>query len=291
MTIDRNVAEIVTGNGGLEKVRVSGPHAQGEIYLHGAHVTSWKPEGQQEVLWMGGNGWWVDGKPIRGGVPICFPWFGPKKDAPEAPVHGTARLEAWSLESVQLEGDAVTVALSLKSDALLKKWFAADVELRFRASFGPKLTVQLETANTGNSAFSIEEALHTYFAVGDVRQVQVNGLTGCHYLDKIDGAREKTQEGAILITQETERVYTNTPDEVEIDDPVLKRRIRVSKQNSLDTVVWNPWVAKSKAMPDFVDDEWPGMICIETCNVLKDSIRIEPGQRHTMSAVFEVAGF
>jgi glucose-6-phosphate 1-epimerase len=282
------VAEVVTGNGGLSKIRVTTAKAEGEIYLLGAHVAAWKPAGAQDVLWLSEKGLWQDGKPIRGGVPLCFPWFGPKKDDGQAPGHGFARIREWQLESITQEDGAVTVGLSTKSDASTKAWWPAEFELRYQVTFGAKLVLRLEIANTGDSVLRAEEAFHTYFGVGDVRQARVNGLDGVQYIDRIDGAKEKTQQGGIAITGETDRLYLNTTGAAEIEDPVLGRRIRVSKKGSAETVVWNPWIAKAKAMPDFGDEEWPGMICLETCNVAKP-VELAPGQRHAMTAIVEVA--
>lgn len=282
------IAEVVAGNGGLSKVRVTTAEAEGEIYLLGAHLAAWKPAGSQSVLWLSEKSCWLDGKPIRGGVPLCFPWFGPKKDDPQAPGHGFARITEWHLESITQDDGAVTVSLSTKSDASTKTWCASDFELRYQVTFGAKLVMRLEVTNTGDSMLRAEEAFHTYFSVGDVRQVSVHGLEGVHYIDRIDGAKEKTQEGAITITGETDRLYLNTTAAAEIEDPVLRRRVRVSKENSAETVVWNPWIAKSKAMPDFGDEEWPGMICVETCNVA-NPVELAPGQQHVMTAIIEVA--
>ena len=286
--LDPKLGKIVAGNGGLPKLQITAPHATGEIYLHGAHVSSWKPAGHDELLWLSRDGWWEEGKPIRGGVPICFPWFGAKKDTPGAPGHGFARLRKWDLLSVEPEADGVRVTLGLKNDAAGKAWFSGDFELRYRVTFGSKLTMQLEVLNAGASEFAVEEALHTYFTVGDVRQVTVAGLENERFLDKVDGAKEKTQEGPIHIAAETDRVYFTNRRTATIEDPVLHRRILIHKENSADTVVWNPWIAKAKAMPDFGDDEWPGMICVETCNVMKNAITLQPHQQHTMASVIEV---
>jgi glucose-6-phosphate 1-epimerase len=281
------VAEIQTGNGGLPKVRITTAEAVGEIYLLGAHLAAWKPANSQDVIWLSEKSWWQAGKSIRGGVPLCFPWFGPKKDDPQAPGHGFARIRQWQLDSIAQEDRAVTVNLFTKSDASTKAWWPADFELRYQVTFGAKLVLRLELTNTGESMLRAEEAFHTYFCVGDVRHARVNGLDGVRYIDRIDGAKEKKQEGAITIMGETDRLYLNATGTAEIEDPVLRRRIRVSKQGSAETVVWNPWITKSKAMPDFGDEEWPGMICLETCNVA-NPVELAPGQRHTMTATIEV---
>jgi glucose-6-phosphate 1-epimerase len=280
------VAEIVPGQGGLPKVRVVTAEASGEIYLHGAQVTSWKPAGRQDVLWLSQKSMWQDGQPIRGGVPICFPWFGPNRNDALAPSHGLARLNNWSLDSIEQCDGAVNVTCSSTSDDRSRQWVPGDCELRFRASFGSKLVMGLELLNTGTTPLQVEEALHTYYSVGDVRQVRVQGLDGSRYLDRLKG-QVNVQRGTGAITAETEWLFSGAQ-AVEIDDPVLRRRIRISSQNSAQALIWNPWIDKARRMPDFGDDEWPRMLCVETCNVLSDAITVAPGQRHAMTAIVEV---
>src|SRR6266700_1338059 len=130
------VAQVVEGNGGLAKVRISCPEATGEMYLHGAHVTSWKPSGADEVLFVSSQSRWEDGSAIRGGVPICFPWFGGKADDPKAPAHGFVRTKAWQLEPIAKAGGAVTVSMFTESDESTKKWWPADFRLVHRVTFG-----------------------------------------------------------------------------------------------------------------------------------------------------------
>ncbi len=280
------IAEVLSGRGGLPMVQVQTPAARGAVYLQGGHVAAWKPAGLEEVLWLSEKSHWEAGKPIRGGVPICFPWFGPR---PEAPAHGTARLRAWDLESIRQEAAGVTVCLRLQDDEASRGFWPHAFLLRQRVTFGAELTMALELTNTGTASLTAEEALHTYFAVGDVRQVRIRGLSGVDYLDKTDHARPKRQEGAITITAETDRVYLNTVGAVTVEDPVKRRRIVVSKEHSRGTVVWNPWIAKAKAMPDFGDEEWPGMLCVETCNVAAHGVTLAQGQTHVMTARIAVA--
>ena len=143
------IARVVEGNGGLTKVTITTPAAAGEMYLHGAHVTSWQPLDGDEVLFVSSQSRWEEGHAIRGGVPICFPWFANKADDPSAPAHGFVRSKAWRLESIVRNGDAVTIAMSTQSDAGTKKWWPADFHLLHRATFGSKLELDLVLTNTG----------------------------------------------------------------------------------------------------------------------------------------------
>ena len=256
------IARVLAGNGGLPKVRINSPQVVGEMYLHGAHVTSWKPAGADEALFVSSQSRWEDGHAIRGGVPVCFPWFGDKSDDRKAPAHGFVRTKAWQLESIVQVGDAAAVSMFTESNESTRRWWPADFRLVHRATFGSELSLELVVTNTGTTSLRFEEALHTYHRAGDIEKARVQGLDGVHYLDKTDRNQKKTQHGEIVIASETDRVYLNIQEAVELEDPVLRRRTRVTKQNSRTTVVWNPWVQKARALSDLGGDEWTQMICI-----------------------------
>ena len=281
--------QLVEGNGGLPKVRITSGEAAGEIYLHGAHVTSWTPAGGEEALFVSSQSHWEDGRAIRGGVPICFPWFGGKPDDPKAPAHGFVRTKAWELESISQTGDAVTVALFTESDESTRKWWTGDFRLVHRATFGEELSLELVVTNTGKTPLRFEEALHAYLRVGNIENARVRGLDSVHYIDKTDSNRRKLQQGEIVIAAETDRVYLDTSGAIELDDPVLRRRILVTKEHSRTTVVWNPWIEKARAFPDLAADEWKEMICVETSNVSEFAVDLAPGERHVMKALIRIA--
>ncbi len=283
------IARIVEGNGGLPKVSVGSPEAAGEMYLHGAHVTSWKPAGGEEVLFLSSRARWEDGRAIRGGVPVCFPWFGDKADDPKAPAHGFVRLKTWQLESIARAGSTVTVSMFTESDENTQKWWPAEFRLVHRATFARELSLELEMTNTGRTPLCFEEALHAYHRVGSIEAARVRGLDTVHYLDKTDSDREKVQQGAIVVDSETDRVYLDTTDAIELEDPALHRRTLVSKQNSRTTTVWNPWVRKAHALSDLGDSEWREFICIETCNAGDFAVALGPGRQYTMKAVVRVS--
>jgi glucose-6-phosphate 1-epimerase len=283
------IAQIIEGNGGLPKVRITSPEVAGEMYLHGAHLTSWKPVGGAEVLFLSSQSRWEHGRAIRGGVPICFPWFGGKADDPTAPAHGFVRTKSWQLESIAQAAGAVTVSMFTESDEGTQRWWPAEFRLVHRATFGRELSLELEVTNTGKTSLRFEEALHTYYRVGNVEKVRVRGLDTVHYFDKTDSNRKKMQHGEIVIVSETDRVYQNTGDAIELEDPALRRRTRIRKENSRTTVVWNPWVQKAQALSDFADDEWMQMICLEASNVSDLAVDLSPGQQHKMKVLVRVA--
>jgi glucose-6-phosphate 1-epimerase len=285
------IAQIVQGNGGLRKIRVTSAKAAGEIYLLGANVTSWKPAGREEVLFVSSRSQWEEGRAIRGGVPICFPWFRGKADDPKAPAHGFVRTKAWQLESIAHAGDGVRVSMFTESNEDTKRWWPAEFRLVYRATFDSELSLELEVTNMGETSLHFEEALHSYFRVGNIEKARVRGLDTLRYSDNTDSNREKTQQGEIAIVSETDRVYLNASDAIELDDPILERRTRVAKENSRTTVVWNPWAEKAQAFSDLGDDEWMRMICIETSNVTNYSLALAPGQKHKMTALVRVEDF
>lgn len=282
-------AKVEAGPGGLERLALHAAGAEALVYLHGAHVAHYRPRGSEPVLWVSRESRYESGKPIRGGVPVCFPWFGPKAGAPDAPLHGFARTRPWTLRSVARDaGGALRASLELVSDASTRAFFPHDLRVSLEVVVGAALGLTLTVRNEGPSPFTYEEALHSYFAVADVRAVRIRGLEGTGFVDKTAaGARRPAEEAEVAIAGETDRVYTGTTATVSIEDPGLARRIRVAKAGSRTTVVWNPWIAKAKAMPDFGDDEWPGMVCVETANAQDDAVTVGPGDFHATSVTIE----
>lgn len=278
------------GRGGLRRLEIETPSATAEIYLQGAHITQFQPRGHKPVLFMSAKSSFEAGKPIRGGVPICFPWFGPRTDGLPGAIHGFARLAEWRLSDVG-EGSDGSVEICFEftpGDANRREWNHA-VTLRYCVAIGVALRTTLEVVNTGNKPVHYEEALHTYLAVSDVRNVGIEGLEGAMCQDRIVPENSGLQKaGPIRITAETDRIYNDTRATCIVTDPGFGRRLSVAKTGSDATVLWNPWIAKAKAMPDFGDDEWPGMLCIETCNVRSNSVTLPPGQSHAMTATVSV---
>jgi len=283
------LAQVVTGNGGLPKVRVTTGQCTGEVYLHGAHVTSWKPVGAEEVFFLSRNSRWQGGSAIRGGVPICFPWFGDKADDPKAPAHGFVRTREWEIEAVVQSGKAITVSMFTASDESSQAWAPGSFRAVYRATFGAELDLELAVINTGARPLRFEEALHAYYDVGDVTQARIAGLDSVEYLDKTDAFRAKQQRGDVTISAETDRVYLNTEAALELRDPVLRRRIHVGKENSRTTVIWNPWVQKGQALSDLGADQWRRMVCIEVSNVGAFAVQLAPGEAHRMATTIQIA--
>jgi glucose-6-phosphate 1-epimerase len=282
------VVEVVSGNGGLPKIRVTAPWGSADIYLQGAQVTSWQPANAEEVLFLSGHSHWQDGRAIRGGIPICFPWFRSKGDEPAAPAHGFARTKEWRLESVKAEEESVAVIFSTENDESTHRWWPHAFRLVHIISVGRSLRLQLIVANTGQNPFRFEEALHSYFRVSRVDNVRIRGLDQATYLDNIDGNREKTQSGDLIFTAKTDNAYINIRSAAELTDQTWRRSIQTEKENSATTVVWNPWQEGAASLTDLGDDEWRQFACVEASNILSSAIFLAPGQEHRMQATIRV---
>ncbi|MGV8967510.1 MAG: D-hexose-6-phosphate mutarotase [Cellulomonas sp.] len=280
--------QVGPGEGGLTVVRVHGRAGSADIYLHGAHVTRWAPEGAAPVLWMSASSRFVPESPLRGGVPICFPWFGAHATDATAPAHGFARLTDWELVGAHEDADDVVVTFRLADSAATRaSAWPHRFEARYTVTVGARLTLRLKVTNLDAGDVTFEEALHTYLRVQDIGRVLVRGLEGAAFLDRLGGPDPVPGEaGPVRFTAETDRIYLDNRATVSVlDAGPAPRTVTIAKAGSGTTVVWNPWAGKAAAMADFDDDEWTSMVCVETCNVRGTAVRLAPGQSHTLTAV------
>lgn len=269
------------GQGELPMLEVTTPWSTAEIYLHGAQVTRFNKKDEPPLLFLSQCSRFVEGQPIRGGVPVIFPWFGQREGLGQ---HGFARLKTWDLKEFTPAPDgSVSVRFRLPEcpEAAGFPPFTAD----YIVTVNQSLTLQLLIANQSkDSEFTFENCLHSYFEVGDIAAVSVSGLKGQNYLDWVAKCLEETElSDALRIASEVDRVYQNSTGAVEILDPRLSRKIRIEKQGSASTVVWNPWITKSRHMPDFGDKEYQRMLCVESGNVGAHSITLPPGAVSTLT--------
>lgn len=270
MTEGRNVPGVtVRPWRGLPAVELVNPAGRAVVTLAGAHVAEYAPAGQEEVLFMSARSEFASGKAIRGGVPVCFPWFGAPPEG-RSGSHGWARISDWEL----LEADAGQAVFGLIREGY---------RLRYTVTPGAKLEMRLEVENLSDRKATFSGALHTYLRVGDAERVEVAGLEGVTYRDALTGER-RIQSGPVIIDREVDRAYLSDA-EVMVLDPVLARRIVIAKSGSGTTMVWNPWIAKSRRMPDFGDDEYRDMLCIEAALVpaVGDQRTLAPGERAALS--------
>lgn len=274
--------------GGPTLAEIDNAFGKATIALEGGQILTWAPKGQEPVVWLSPEAHYVPGKSLRGGVPVCWPWFGPNDQDAALPAHGFARNKPWNVAASERLADGATrLTLQLVQDEETARLWPHQAELKLIVTVGAALRIELSTRNLGAEPFAITEALHTYFQVSDIGAVSVSGLEGCGYLDKVAGGR-KTQDGSVKISGEVDRVYPNTTVECVIHDAGYKRRIRVAKTGSRSTVVWNPWEEKGAKFGDMGPDGYRRMLCVETANALEDAVTVPAGETRVLMAEYAV---
>jgi glucose-6-phosphate 1-epimerase len=267
--------QFVTSPGGLVLAQLEHQGATAVVALQGGHVLRYVPAGARPVLWLSRMAYDAPGKAIRGGVPVCWPWFGPHPDNPALPQHGFVRTALWRV----LETGVGSLRLGLHENAQTMQLWPYRWSLDLLVTLGDGLEIALTMRNTGDTEWSCTGALHSYFAVSDASTISISGLEQCVYHDKVTGA-EAVQPGLVTISGEVDRVYRDTTATCVIDDPGWQRQIVIQKAGSRSTVVWNPWQEKAARMADFGDDEYMAMVCVETANAGDDIVRLAPGEGH-----------
>jgi len=251
----------------------------------GAQVLEWTPTGRNPVLWVSPLAVFGPGIAVRGGVPVVFPWFGGGPSGHRSPSHGFARTAAWRRTSV-VNDVATSGRLEVRHELDASRQDSDPFGAELVAVFTPReVEVSLVVTNTGDADFSYEEALHTYLAVSDVARISLEGLDGCGYVDKVNGG-DQVQAGPVRFTGEVDRLYDHTGDVV-VDDPDWSRRIRVSKEGSAITVVWNPGAARGASMSD-VAQHWAGFVCVEAANTGDRMVTIPSGGTHTLAQTLQL---
>ena len=277
---------------GLTRAEITTPDAHATLYLQGAHITHWQPADQAPVLFLSRKTDLTPGKPIRGGVPIAFPWFATdskpdRHDGKPGPSHGFARIQPWSVAFAALSGGDLHLTLTLGPTQMSRDLGFDHFRLAYQITVGRSLSMQLTVANDAETPLVFEEALHTYFAVADVHEVSLTGLESTPFIDKTDAMREKPAAHVQLtFTGVTDRVYPNTAATCVIRDQLAQRSITNTKTHSETTVVFNPW----RELPDLGPDEWHEMLCVETVNAGANAITLLPKSAHTMQAKITVGG-
>ncbi len=271
----------------LSVVRLQSQLGSVSIALNGAHVLEYSDASGAALLWLSEKANLENGKPIRGGVPICWPWFGPHPEDSEKPAHGFARVSQWELIDIKDERSdgGLAAELRLTDSEFSRSLWPYPFELRFRVSLLlGALGFELTTHNTGERAFQICEALHTYFGVRSIHSTSVDGLDGVPYLDQLESMERKDQKGTIQFDREVDRIYLDPPTKAWVDGSRSGKRIEIESRGSQSAVVWNPWIDKAKRMADFGDEEYLEMLCYETANAGPHVISVEPGEQHTIGA-------
>ena len=278
------------GKGNIPVVEIKNDQASAAISLQGAHILSWVPAGEDDVIWLSDDAKFAAGKSVRGGVPICWPWFGAHENNTDYPAHGFARTVLWQVtktESISSDETQITFQLdTCQLDKSLQQMWPLPTVAEYRITIAKTLTMELTTYNHSDQLITIGQALHTYFKVDDVSCTSVLGLEGKDYLDKTKDFKRKTQIGPVTFNAEVDRVYLSTADDLVINDN--KRKIVIKKQGSQSTVVWNPWEKVAKKMGDLGENGYLKMLCVESANAMEDTVDIDAGGSHSLRVTYEL---
>jgi glucose-6-phosphate 1-epimerase len=271
---------------GLPVAEITTPLASARVALQGGQLLAWQPAEHAPVIWTSKAAVFEPGKGVRGGVPVCWPWFGALAGQG---AHGFVRTRMWQMRESRLDatGQAV-LRLGIKDDASTRAIWDQAFDLELVVTVGQTLSLALITRNTGTIPMLITQALHTYFCTGDITHTKVRGLDGCAYLDKVHDSATRLQSGVVRFEGETDRVYIDTTADCLIDDMAGNRAIRVAKQGSSSTVVWNPWSEREKAFADMAPGEYQQMLCVETCNAGPDQVVVQPGQAQVLATTISI---
>jgi glucose-6-phosphate 1-epimerase len=282
--------KFVEGKGGLPLIEIDNGKAAATISVYAGQVLSYRPANEPiDLLFLSGKAYYADGKAIKGGVPVCWPWFGPDPEGRGRPGHGFVRNRMWSVRGTEAMNDGSTrVRLGLSATDETRAIWPQSFALTLEITIGDTLGLAMTTNNSGDQPFSITQAFHTYFLVGDIDSVRVLGLENTRYIDKVDNSAGKTQTGAVAITQEVDRIYLDVPTELVLDDAALRRRIHITSGGSRTAVVWNPWAKISAEMADLEDDDYKRLLCIETTNAANDVIVVAPGDACQLAALYRM---
>ena len=278
--------QIVEGKGGFPVIEIKNEYAKATISLYAGQVLSFQPVNQaQDMMFLSSQAYYAQGKAMKGGVPICWPWFGPDPEDKGRASHGFVRNRMWGMREIESTQDGSTVVVMglVDTPETRKIWdFAFDMAIAI--TVGSSLTIELTTRNTGDKPFEVTQALHTYFRIGDIAQVQVLNLEDTSYLDKVDGGKNKTQTGVVSFDSECDRIYLDVPSQLVIDDMALGRKIKITAANSNTAIVWNPWAKISANMADLGDLGYQKFVCVETANAANEIIKIAPGNDYNLTA-------
>ena len=281
-------AKLNIGKGGLPKLDISTDFSEAEIYLHGAHVTHFQKSDEEPVLFLSEQSVFEPGKAIRGGVPVIFPWFGAREGSPS---HGFARNSDWDLAGArQLDDGRIRIAFRLPKTAFTQKHWDG-FECEYVVKVGEDLQLELNIwGNSTEHGIEFESCLHSYFAVSHIDNVSVAGLKYTNFIDQLDDNAEKFEkDDAIRFDAELDRIYTDSLADIQIIDEGLNRRILIEKRGSASTVVWNPWIAKARRLPDLADEEYERFLCVESGNIGPNKLSVRPGETATLNVTLGTA--
>jgi len=284
-----DVLSFALGKGDMPVAHISNDLGSASIALQGAHILSFQPKGENGLIWMSEDATFAPKKSLRGGVPVCWPWFGPHETDTSLPAHGYARTVSWKPVTSKILDDGSTyICFELDHATVDKRLQVHALTVQLHITVGSSLRLELETKNCGDTPYLLSEAMHTYFKVGDIREISINGLNGCEYLDKTDNFSRKQQQGDVAIAAETDRVYLNTGSCVRIHDLKLQRTIVIESEHSQSVIVWNPWIETAAKMGDLGQEGYLNMLCVETANAVDNTVTLPAGETHRMCCTYSL---
>lgn len=283
--------EFVEGPGNHILIHIKNEYANAIISTYAGQILSYRPVSQNsDMLFLSEAAYFRDGKAIKGGTPVCWPWFGADPENKGRAAHGFVRNRQWQVTGTQTLDDGSTrIVLGIDSNNETLAIWPHAFELSIQFTLGASLEISLATTNRDSQPVEITQALHTYFKVGDISKTQLLGLEGKSYIDTLDNNQTKTQQGLVEFVAETDRIYTDVDSDIILNDPVLERNIKIASTGSKSAVVWNPWVEKSASMDDFLDEEYKIMLCVETTNAGPDTVDLAPGDTYVLKARYTVS--
>jgi len=285
-----NELQFVEIEHGFTYIEINNAAAHATISTYSGQVLSYRPKSQKDdLLFVSDKAYYEDGKAIKGGIPVCWPWFGADPDDLGRPAHGFVRNRQWGVTGSESLADGSTkVVLGLVDSDETRKIWPHPFKLSIEITVGDSLKLALVTHNTGDEGVTVSQALHTYFYVGDISKVQVLGLEGTQYLDKVDGFVQKSESGPVTIAGEVDRIYTGITGALVIDDASLGRRIRITSRGCSTAVVWNPWIELAASMGDLDDGDYRKMLCVETANAGPETVEIAAGSDYRLEAEYSI---
>ena len=273
---------------GYPILEIDHPAATGRVALHGAQLLEWTPSGHAPVIYLSPDAVFEAGQPIRGGIPLCWPWFGPHPTDPALPSHGFARLQFWELASHTEDETGVRLVFTLMDSPATHFLWPHAFHLKVEMHLGAELHLALRMTVPGPDPCAVSAALHTYFHTADIHQTRITGLDGVPYHEKITTPPDHLQQGDITFDREVDRLYAGGGP-VQIHDAALPRTLTIEGAGSQSTVIWNPWINKSKMLTDLPDDAYLRFLCVEPTNAGADALTLAPGAAHTLATTVRVS--
>ena len=267
---------------------IENPNCSAKVALHGAHLFQWTPAGQKPVIYTSPNAIYNEGKAIRGGVPICWPWFNAHPTDPNLPSHGFVRNRFWELDSIIESAEETIINFELKHDEQIAKLWPFPFTLKARIELGAVAKITIEATNNSETPVTVGGALHTYLAVANIDQVSITGLEETSYIDTAGPEATRTQSGPITVSEEVDRIYLDTEGAITLHDSGQNRKIEITREGSKSAVVWNPWIDKAKGLGDLPNEAYQDFVCIEAANARTDLYKLEQHQKHTLSTTIKI---